>query len=244
MKLSISKINGVKSWSYLAGINRPITPSQVTKLSKSIEKMGVVRPVIIATFDFITGKPQKYIIDGQHLFNACIRLNKDVPYTEISVKDKQDLVETIALLNASSKSWTMQDFILAWGSLKPDYIKLNKYYNVYDMDLRFLASVLENNSVCSSSISRRIKAGEFQIKNEALAVKHLDYVTDMLKVIPRLNRIENRYASIEYITFVINTPAYNHKVFLENLKKAKKQFILATHEEGQLKQLFAALNNK
>ena len=56
---------------YLAGINRPITPSQVSIMAKSIEELGVLRPIIIIETDCINGKKENHIGDGQHLFNAC-----------------------------------------------------------------------------------------------------------------------------------------------------------------------------
>ena len=39
----------------LAGINRPIIPAQVTKLAKSIDKMGFIRPIVVAKISFISG---------------------------------------------------------------------------------------------------------------------------------------------------------------------------------------------
>lgn len=226
---------------YLAGINRPIYPAQVTKLAESLEEMGVVRPVIIATISFITGKNTSYIIDGQHLFNALIRMGWDIPYVSIEIKDKKELVEKIALLNSSSKSWALVDYITAWSSLVPDYVKLNHYYQVYDIDMSVVASVLSNNISDSGSMTRRIKRGEFKIINEEHNVTILNCLTDVLKIIPRMNRMENRYMCREYIKFLRHTKGYNHAKFLSNLEKNKKQFVLATQENGKLYEMFDKL---
>ena len=142
MKAQILKKDSKQSFSYLAGINRPINPSQVTKLANSVNKMGIIRPVVVAELSFIDGKKKLYIVDGQHLFNALIRNNMDIPYVVIDVKDKKDLVEKIALLNASSKNWAMVDYVTAWASLVPDYVRLNHYFQVYDFEISFLAGVL------------------------------------------------------------------------------------------------------
>ena len=242
MKIQTLTKNSKQSFSYLAGINRPINPSQVTKLAQSVNNMGILRPVVAAELSFIDGKKKVYIIDGQHLFNALIRNNMDIPYVLISVKDKKELVEKIALLNASSKNWSIQDYVTAWSSLSADYIKLNHYYQVYDLELSFLASVLSNNSNnVNANASNKIKRGEFIIINEKENVQILDYVTDMLKVVPRMNRFENKYACIEYVKFLRTTKMYNHKKFIENLAKNKKQFVLATQEDGKLVELFAKL---
>jgi hypothetical protein len=230
--------NAKSTFAYLAGINRPIYPAQVTKLADSINKMGVIRPVIIAEIDFITGKKTKYIVDGQHLFNALIRNGMDIPYVTINIKDKQDLVETIAKLNASSKNWALVDYITAWGSLVPDYIKLNHYYQVYDFDMGVLSSVLSDNTTDGGNIARKIKNGTFKIINEQGNIKILNQLTDVLKVAPRMNRMENKYLCREYIQFCKNCPSYSHEKFMKNLEKNKEQFKLVTQEDGKLKELF------
>jgi hypothetical protein len=56
-----------------------------------------------------------------------------------------------------------------------------------------------------------------------------------------MNRMENKYLCREYVKFVRNTSKYNHPKFLENLKKNKKEFILATQEDGKLVELFTKL---
>jgi hypothetical protein len=241
MKTQILKKDSKQSFSYLAGINRPINPAQVTKLAESVIKMGVIRPVVIAYISFIDGIKKPYIIDGQHLFNALIRNNMDIPFVVIDIKDKTDLVEKIALLNASSKNWSMLDYITAWASLSNDYVKLNHYYQVYDIDLCTLATILLGQSVDGSSTVKTIKNGKFKVVDEKLNVSILDYVTDLLKVIPRMARNDNRYTTREYIKFLRTAKTYNHKKFLDNLKKNKKEFILATQEEGKLVELFTKL---
>jgi hypothetical protein len=115
MKPQILKKDSHKSFSYLAGINRPINPSQVTKLAESVNKLGILRPVIVAEISFLTGKKTNYIIDGQHLFNALLRNNMDIPFISIKIDTKVQLVESIALLNASSKNWAMIDYITSEG---------------------------------------------------------------------------------------------------------------------------------
>ena len=231
-------LSGNIKFSYLAGINRPINPSQVTKLAMSLEKMTSLRPIIIARISFITGKPENYIIDGQHSFNAHMRLGWEVPYITIPIKNKEELVETIALLNASSKTWTMQDYVTAWSSLKADYVKLNHYFQVYDLELTEIAAILQNSSSGGGNITKILKSGKFSIVNEQKNVEILNYITDVLKVVPRMNRYQNRYAVREYVKFLRSTSKYDHKLFLTKLKKNISKFLLITQEEGGLTDLF------
>lgn len=232
---------GTKKIGFLAGINRPITASQVTILAKSIDLIGIQRTLVIAEISFITGKKEWYIIDGQHLYHALMRNGQDIPYVVVEIKDKADLVEKIALLNASSKTWSTQDYITAWGSLKTDYVKLNEYLNRYDLEKSFTASVLMNFSHDGSHINKHIKGGTFEIINEENNVKILDYVTDLLKIIPRQNRVENRYVCREFLNFIKSCPDYNHERFIANMIRVKDQFKFATQQEGRLSDFFYKL---
>lgn len=231
------------TFNFLSGINRGINAAQVTKLAKSLELIGNIRPVIVARISFITGKLQHFVIDGQHLYNALLRLGWDIPYIVIDVKDKKDLVEKIALLNASSKTWSIQDYVTAWASLVPDYVKLNRYFQIYDIELNIIAAILSNgNGANGASISAKIKSGEFSIQDEEKNVDILDGLTDILKIIPRMNRYENRYVCSEYVSFRRNSGCdYKHNTFIENLTKNKQKFILATQEQQKLADMFRNL---
>ena len=243
MNIKYLKKGGSKGFKYLAGINRPVSPGHVTTLATSILKFEkATRSVIVAKISFLTGKPEWYVIDGQHLMNALIRLNMDIPYLEVDVHNEEDLIAKIALLNASSKTWKLTDFITAWSFLKKDFIVLNKYFNIYDIELRTLANILAGNSIDSAIVTKQIKTGTFQVKNEDEAVKILNLVTDVLKVIPRMPRGDNRYAINEFVNFYKrHQSSYNHKKFIERLKANQSFFILATQEPGKLVTLFETL---
>ena len=232
---------GKKKINFLAGINRGILAQHVTTIAKSVDALGIQRTLVIAELSFITGKKEWYIIDGQHLYHALMRNGQDIPYVIVEIKDKADLVEKIALLNAYSKTWTTQDYINAWGSLKTDYVKLNEYLNRYDFERTFTAAILMNCSTDGSNITRHIKKGTFEIINEENNVKLLDYVTDLLKIIPRQNRFENNYVCREFVNFVKNCPDYNHERFMKNIQKVKDEFKFATQEEGRLSNFFYKL---
>lgn len=231
---------------YLAGIQRAIIPSHVTTIANAVTKMGVIRPVVIAIITFIDGNIGWYIVDGQHLFNALMRLNLDIPYTFINVTDKKDLVQKIAALNASSKNWALKDYINAWASLENDYVKLNTYFNIYDLEFGVLATILANqiptSRVGSNPTHKKLKTGEFRIIEEANAIKTLDRLSDVLAVLKRQSRQENMYLCAEYVSFYKNSVDYNHERFMKNLNDNKNYFVLATQEEGKLTELFQTLN--
>lgn len=247
MKIEIYSKNSKSPLMMASGINRPIKPNQVTKLSSSIEKMGCIRPIVIAYIDFLPIKG-KYIIDGQHLYLALMRLDIDFPCVEIPIKNKQEFVETLALLNASSISWKLLDYILAWSSFKSDYIKLMQYFNTYDFDITLIAAALMGiyykGFGGSENVTKHIKRGTFIIQNENNAKNKFDYLTDVLKTFPRTNRMENRFVCSEYLNFLSkNMDKYNHDVFIKTLKSDVKRLELASQEPKSLESIFETYLN-
>ena len=228
---------------YLAGINRPITPSQVSIMAKSVEELGVLRPIIIIETDCISGKKENHIGDGQHLFNACLRVGVNIPYVIVQVDTKEELVQVMAMLNATSKTWSMLDYVRAFSSYNPNFVKINHYFQVYDIEMSIVAAILSNLTVSGSSVAvKRIKSGELVIKDETKNVSILDNLTDVLKFVPRMNRFENRYLCAEYVNFRRTEGGnYKHGEFLKNLGKNKEKFILATQEKERLSDMFRVL---
>jgi hypothetical protein len=227
----------------LVGINRPIVPSHATRLATSVKLMGQIRPIIIAYLSFIDGVYRHYIIDGQHLSHALLRFDMPMYVLEIQIKNTKELVEKIALLNASSKSWTYDDYIKAWSAVSDEYKKLQKYYHTYDFDLGTLATILSNKTAVHNggkeSISRTIKSGAFKVEDEEKSVKMLDDITDVLEILARGNRVENRYLCSEYYNFRKGlSQKYTHSTFLSNVKKNKRSLDLAIHGEDKLSNIF------
>lgn len=222
-------------------IQRSITPAHVTKLAKSISTMGILRPIICAEVDFFTGVKCLYVLDGQHCLSGCMRLDIEVPYIVIPIESKKELVESIALLNSSSKPWSMINYIDAWSTLVPDYVKLNRYFELYDFEVSVLAAILSNRPCGTGHMSSTLKKGEFRIKDEEKNVEILKNLTDVLNVVPRMNRFENKYLCSEYVNFVRTAKKYDHKRFIERLIKHKETFILATQQQSKLSDIFYEL---
>lgn len=224
------KKSAKKGFRTLDNVNRAIIPSHVTKMAESIMRLGILRPVVVAYLDF-KGVKDYDIIDGQHLYHALIRLGYDIPYITVDIKNDEELIETLALVNNSSKSWTMIDYVQAWGFTNDDYKTLVKHFNVYDLEMCTIAGILHGRT---ENISRTVKTGKFRVNSEEKAVKLMDYTTDLLKVLPRLDRTSNRKLVNNYITFVYNNyDKYDHKKFITQLKKniARLEFLNSSDDD-------------
>jgi hypothetical protein len=235
MNLKVMPKDG-KGFNFLVALNRDIKPGQVTTISYSVEKMGVIRPIVAAEFTYL-GKKGLYIIDGQHLYHALLRNNMDFPYVEIKVENDRDLVEKIALLNSSSKSWTLLDYIQAWTFVNPQYKTLMKHFNTYDLEILQVASILHSNKVsviADSNISKIVKTGEFNVINEEKCIELFDCITDTLKIIPRMDRMSNKTFVSAYVDYYNCTKDYDHDKFLKFLKKNVKQLKFVTIDKNTL----------
>jgi hypothetical protein len=139
----------------------------------------------------------------------------------------------------------MKDYILVWSGIKKDYVKLNKYFNTYDIELSQVAELLMNNTcngnVGGSHVSTSIKKGEFAINDEKTAVFLLNCVTDALKLVKRMDRMSNRMFIATYVNFINSYNKYDHKQFLVNLKLNKDKFKTLTQDPEEYKKLLKSI---
>ena len=195
-------------------MNRAIDSKHVQKMIVSIRKMGVLRCVITTTTNMIEGVEKTYIIDGQHLATALEREGKPIPYIEIPVESEEDLIEKMAYLNNSSKSWDLMNYINAWKMIRPDYMKLFKWKNMYDIEISMLASIGVNNAGLRHS-SSSIKTGEFTVTNPH-AEQMCKYFNDIFIKIG----MADRAVKFQFLgAFLQAYPAYDHKKVMANIDK-------------------------
>lgn len=235
MNIQILKKNSKKGFKKLIGINRDTAPAHISKLKDSIVQLGMLQAIIVARLTFITGKAEDYIIEGQHKYEACMALGIDIPYTTINnISNYEELINTIALLNSSSKSWTLSDYILAWSSLYPDYKKLMVYSNQFDVEIGFTASILAGLAT-NSLPGNLIRKGTFRIVDEESNLTIVKYLAEVIKVLPRLARANSKNFVSAYTNMLRNMgEKYNHKSFMGFLSKNKESIVVATNSSGEM----------
>jgi len=136
--------------------NRHVSERLVAQQMLSIKQNGFIksRPILV----------NKYfeIIDGQHRFEACKRLNIPVPYAII---DGDTMGLTIAL-NTSQKKWSLIDFINSYAGRGLDcYRRLQKFEDKYRFGVSSSIAVFLQNSLHAST---EIRAGKnFKINEQA-----------------------------------------------------------------------------
>jgi hypothetical protein len=198
-------------------MNRGIDSKHVQTMITSIRKMGVIRCVIAVTTDIIEGIKLTYIIDGQHLATALEREGQPIPYVEIDVESEEDLVQKMAYLNNSSKSWDLMNYINAWKMIRPDYMKLFKWKNMYDIEITMLAIIGVNNAGFRSSTSA-IKTGDFKITNPQAEDMCKAFNDIFLKL-----GMSDRAIKFQFLTaFLQAYGTYNHAKVMLNIDKHMK----------------------
>ena len=213
------KVKNTTSYSKFSVLpmNREIDSKHVQKMIASIRKMGVLRCVIACTTNIIEGALKTYIIDGQHLATALEREGQPIPYVEIEIASEADLIEKMAYLNNSSKSWDLMNYINAWKMIQPDYMKLFKWKNMYDIEITMLAAIGVNNAGFRSS-SQSIKTGDFKITNPNAEDMCKAFNDIFLKI-----GMSERSVKFQFLTaFLQAYGSYNHEKVIANLDKHLK----------------------
>lgn len=231
------RITSFKAVQWLVNVNRPTKPGHVNEICSSITKMGIVRPVIMAKLklkDFIG----EYIIDGQHLFLACMRLGIDIPVRFIDIENEQDLIETLALLNNTSKPWSLADYVQSWSYIRPQYKTLQEYHKTYGLELAPTAGILHQSPSIFNTVSV-IKSGSLKIKDEDKAVRIMEYVTDLLSVLPKTDRTSSRKLVNGYVQYITNNyEKYDHERALKRIEKQIDKLELAGADAETINEFF------
>ena len=200
-------------FSYLP-MNREVTSKHVESMVKSINKMGCIRDVITVTTNVFEGTTKTYVIDGQHLLNALIRQNAPVTYRSLNLNTVEEIVTCMAMLNNSSKSWNLLDYVNAYKVVNNDYMKLLKYINIYNLEPTMIAMIATNTHK-STSISKLIKEGSFSISNSKTEVMCKEFSDIFLKI-----GKADRWVKFNFLEVFLSVyGVYNHKKALVNLDK-------------------------
>ena len=177
-----------KKFKFLNG-NRDVDEAHVKKIAKSIAlfpDLLSARPILVN---------EKFeIIDGQHRYTACKQLGLPIHY-EISAK--LTAKDAIAL-NRNQKNWGIQDFAKSHAN------EGNAHYKRY-LELAeehpgiapsTLITYLQGNTQLKQTVLFR--EGEFEIADEAEAVRYLEQLEDLMELHPgvKLTRVAESFLRI------------------------------------------------
>jgi len=198
--------------------NRITNPGHIQTMIESVRHMGVIRPVVCIETDVISGKKEKYITDGQHLFTGLVAEGLEIPYIVLNIEDEVELVIKMAKMNNSSKPWTLINYVNAFKPYLPDYQKLYKMRNKYNIEPLMLATICSRGTCSAISGSRLIKSGQFKISNPE-SNEMAKAFNDFFIEIGRADRwVKHQFLQV----FMRAWGTYNHESSILNLKKHLK----------------------
>lgn len=215
--------------------NRKTTAIHIRDLCDSLVLFDDIqtRPVLVAEIPWI-GKGL-YRIDASHLDEALRDRNLPITYMVIPIKDNVDLIRKIAMLNCTSKPWSLHDYISMWATINTNYAKLGKYYPKFTLDICNLASILSGNGPTNGGKpSKLIKSGDFEIINEKATVEFLKKLQSILKIGKSKTSRHTRYVASEYYNYMAVCQKYNHEQFMNHLNKDDLKLRIATNVAGDL----------
>lgn len=219
MKIKTYSANSTQSFNLLP-FNRAIIPQHVAKMVESITTPGieVTRPVVCTKVDFIDGDRKMYIVDGQHLFQALIRLGWEIPVVFVTASNIEGLIEIIAKLNTTSKSWILDNYVDAWAVIdkKVDYRTLKKYREQYNLTYSTLISACCPDHLNDANL--RMKQGKFRIKDKELTATLLSNIQDIFDIFPRGYKSEISVLVESYIQFFMSLKKYSHNQMLDAIR--------------------------
>lgn len=201
--------------------NRPVNPSHVASLMKSMREEYLFTVIIV--------NEDHAVIDGQHRLEACKQLSLPVYYV-IRPYGLQQLHR----YNTDMINWTNADFGHFYQKGNADY-----YY--------FMSVMTENNFSYTSTMiilkgdySRKLtehfRTGLFYIADYKESRERVKKFVQILKFFP---------AATKNLVFAVNrlmaNPAYDHSLFLKQLKAQQASLMLARtirHQYDHLKDVY------
>jgi len=182
---------------YKGVTNRVVNKARSAKLgNEEIGIVGFIGVIIVVLTRAYGGKLKKYIIDGQHRFEAVKMLSIPFSYQLIELHEdtKKNITRLITGLNSKNKNWCPLDY-------------LNAYKGIYEYDV--FAKHIETGKggvgitdlqqiFLGGARKEYFNSGEMKFENEKKSLKTLEAVKTMLKVLPKnLDAKRQMYKAIE-----------------------------------------------
>mgnify|MGYP003645929663 CR=1 FL=1 len=130
IKLTKTEVTYLLKKENLLPFNRKITKKHAMNILQSINSYGVLRFPVIARLNY--NNNILALADGQHTVTGIKTIMGNEDFLEcivVDCKTKKQVVDLIAKLNTTAKSWRNEDFLDAWLNFGAD----NEHYSKYEL---------------------------------------------------------------------------------------------------------------
>jgi hypothetical protein len=210
--------------------NRPKIEKQIKIIGQSVVSVGILRTPVFVKTKAISGRYELYSLDGQHLIEACKRLDvKTIKGIVVETDFVSEMVKMMALLNNVNQRWTLIDYVNSYcGTGNADFFALKNHAITNGFTIAISASILSGTNV-SGAGCKSIKDGTFKVN----AVEH-DVITQNLIDVSTLVNTTNAKFHRAYLNFYRALGStYNHKKMITKIQESK-EFVKLPHDQTYL----------
>jgi len=217
--------------------NRDIKEVHVKKLTESISENNLmsINPIIVnENFE---------IIDGQHRYLACKKLNVPIYYFQSTLTH-----DDIAHLNSVSERWRSKDFLEYYSKIgKPEFLRFKDFLNKHNLTFEF---GLLLTGYTGKGIYASIRDGSFTLSQKAL--DRAESVLSKMKTI--IEHIENcsfdekkirfayKLAFLKSLRRLVRLDDYNEERMLNNISLLLERLRPCASEEAYAEMLLYVYN--
>ena len=210
--------------------NRPKIEKQIKIIGQSVVSVGILRTPVFVKTKAITGRYELYSLDGQHLIEACKRLDvKTIKGIVVETDSISEMVKMMALLNNVNQRWTLIDYVNSYcGTGNADFFALKNHSITNGFNIVISASILSGTNVAGAGC-KSIKNGTFKVNDV-----EQDVITQNLIDVSTLVNTTNSKFHRAYLNFYRSLGnTYNHKKMINKIQSSK-EFAKLPHDQSYL----------
>ena len=231
---------------YIGG-NRNVNPTNLKKITESIAKKHIKTNAVICILDYTDSDKPLKIVDGQHRFEACEKLQIPVSYVIDDTLNLSSILNDITLMNTASKEWDVSDFMNSEAQKgNQNYILYRdiytKYYENFDHEALFFILNNDNGRQSSNVGYPMFKQGKLQFEK-----------SDSTYLINRLNELSkfNGFSEIggkryyqKALNLLLNCRGFDSEHMMNKLQQRVSTIQKCSTIVGALDQLSGIYNHK